>query len=258
MIRTVPVVGTGKPSYAMPRLRPLPASLRASGPRAQKRVNLAFPHVENSNIVDAENLLRASWALVLARYSDKNVVCFGTVVAGRHGGLERVVGPVCAALPIRVRVHGDSTIQALLQDVQKQALEMDQYVHFGLKNLAQLSPDAKDVCDFYSLLDIEREPLSRLLDDETATPVLEATRSNEPSLSYQNGYPNCRLVIQLLVQDDHVELRAQYDPRDLVETQIDAVTNHFGSVVQQLLAQDASALRDVSMVGPRDVERAIA
>lgn len=225
---------------------------------AQKRVNLEFPHQKDTDVVDAENLLRASWAIVLARYSDTNDVCFGTVVAGRRGGLERVVGPVCTAVPIRIRIHGDSTIQALLQDVHNQALEMDQHVHFGLENLAQLSSDAKDVCDFSSLLVIEREPLSRLLDDETAIPLLEAVNSNDSSLWHQKSHPSCRLLIELLVHDDLVELRAQYEPLDLMVTQIDALIDHFVRVFQHLSAQDASALRDVSMVGPRDIERAIA
>ncbi|KAK1624734.1 condensation domain-containing protein [Colletotrichum phormii] len=47
-------------------------------------------------------VMRAAWALLLARYCDSDDVCFGTTVSGRQApvrGVQRIPGPLIASVP---------------------------------------------------------------------------------------------------------------------------------------------------------------
>lgn len=59
--------------------------------------------------VNSQALIQTAYAMVLARYLGTGDVCFGAVFAGRAaevGGVEEVVGPCIATLPVRVDVGG--------------------------------------------------------------------------------------------------------------------------------------------------------
>ena len=52
-------------------------------------------------------ILRAAWAILLARYCDTHDVCFGASVSGRYAsipGVETMPGPMVATVPIRVQL----------------------------------------------------------------------------------------------------------------------------------------------------------
>lgn len=67
-------------------------------------------------------LLQGAWALMLARNTGRNDVCFGVAVSGRPAtlaGVETMVGLFINTLPLRVRVDGDLEVLAWLTALQR-------------------------------------------------------------------------------------------------------------------------------------------
>nr|POE73233.1 nonribosomal peptide synthetase vlms [Quercus suber] len=218
-----------------------------------------FPRTTNSSITKA-TILRAAWALVLARYCDSDDVCFGATVSGRHApvsGIERMVGPTLATVPVRIRLDRQQTVMAMLQQVQTQATEMVAYEQHGLRNISKISQEAKEACDVSSLMTIQ--PLQSMNFGRTAEGGILAAPSADVygAAETLEGYFNYPLVIQGITFDEHVELNLTYHANVLSEARLQALSYHFSQVVQQLLAQDDRPLGALSLAGDWDLQRAL-
>ena len=67
-----------------------------------------------------QSLFQAAYALILGSYLGSSDICFGTVFSGRTlpvAGIEDVVGPCLATLPVRVDVSTSMTLRDLVQDL---------------------------------------------------------------------------------------------------------------------------------------------
>ncbi|KAG9375627.1 hypothetical protein A1F94_013765 [Pyrenophora tritici-repentis] len=103
-------------------------------------------------------LIRAAWAIVAGNYTSSDDVVFGATVTGRNApvaGIEDIVGPAIATVPVRVRLPRDWTVPALLAAVQQQATEMIPYEQTGLQRIAKMGADAQHACGFQTLLIVQ-------------------------------------------------------------------------------------------------------
>ncbi|TLD06610.1 uncharacterized protein PgNI_08015 [Pyricularia grisea] len=217
----------------------------------------SLPSSTDTSIVRA-TVLRAAWALVLARYSNTGDICFGTTVSGRQGsvrGIANICGPVLATVPVRIRLDREATVLSFLSDVQKQAQDMVPYEQTGLQTISRLGPDAKAACDFSSLLVIQPAHIvtADSLTEAILTPITPETAAGEgQSLDNYLTYP---LAVQGLLYQDHVDLNLMYDSSVLNEAQIQAMSIHLEQVINQLLAPaEQQLLGQVSLVGAWDLE----
>jgi amino acid adenylation domain-containing protein len=234
---------------------------RTIGSNAVSRIlrrTITFPRLTDTSITKA-TVLRAAWAIVLARYCNTDDVCFGTTVSGRNApvtGVEGMAGPAVATVPVRVRLDRQQAVSSFLLDIQTQASEMVAYEQFGLKNINKLSPRIKEACDFTSLLVIQ--PVQHTLSGEiTSGAVLESSSGKYGDEEAIEGYFSYPLVVQGLTYDDHVELLLQYNSTVVAESQLVMLSHHFQQVIQQLLEQDGAPLRLLSLAGPSDLQQAI-
>ncbi|PVH90313.1 acetyl-CoA synthetase-like protein, partial [Periconia macrospinosa] len=84
-------------------------------------------------------LVRAAWAIVAGRHTNSDDVVFGATVTGRNApvaGIEAMVGPTIATVPVRVRVRGEQSVPAFLEELQQQATEMIPFEQTGLQRIA--------------------------------------------------------------------------------------------------------------------------
>ncbi|MCZ4517305.1 amino acid adenylation domain-containing protein [Rhodococcus ruber] len=85
--------------------------------------------------VTVNTVVQAAWALVLAAELGRDDVVFGATVSGRPAdltGVEDTLGLFINTLPVRVRVHRDDTVAALLARVQAQSVDLLDSHHMGL------------------------------------------------------------------------------------------------------------------------------
>ncbi|GKT96837.1 non-ribosomal peptide synthetase [Colletotrichum tofieldiae] len=198
-------------------------------------------------------ILRAAWALLLARYRDSDDVCFGTTVSGRQApvrGAQRMAGPLIASVPIRIRIDPRQSVAAFLQDVQDQASEMAAHEQFGLQSIARLSPEAQDVCDFSSLLVIQPDKILGYPDVQGPQVLLPQSGTQFGLGQMLEGYYNYPLVLQVHVSDHQAEVSVTHDSRVLSQPQVQALCCQYDHAVQQLLNPTDTVLGDVSLAGP--------
>jgi amino acid adenylation domain-containing protein len=89
-------------------------------------------------------LVKAAWALVLAKMSGQRDIVFGNLVFGRNipvSGIEDISGPCINMIPIRVRLNEMDRVQDLLALVQEQQLAAMPHESLGFRRLIKNCTD---------------------------------------------------------------------------------------------------------------------
>ncbi|QKX62712.1 uncharacterized protein TRUGW13939_09873 [Talaromyces rugulosus] len=100
-------------------------------------------------------LLRAAWAIVMARHTSSEAVVFGETRLGRNvpvKDMEKIPGPTIASAPILLNVDREQAIKSLLDTVREDGIQMQEFEHLGLQNISRVSDDARAACNFQTLL----------------------------------------------------------------------------------------------------------
>ncbi|ROV92122.1 hypothetical protein VSDG_07569 [Cytospora chrysosperma] len=128
-------------------------------------------------------LIRGAWALVASQYTGSDDVVFGETLTGRDialPGVESILGPLVATVPIRVHVDRASSVASYLQTVQQALLNRTPYQHMGWQNIRKVSRDAQYASEAATGLVIQpdSEHVGNELGFETGDPVREALHFN--------------------------------------------------------------------------------
>lgn len=111
-----------------------------------------------SGPVTIATLLRAAWAFLISRYTNSQDVIFGETLSGRTvpiAGIETIAGPTIVTIPTRIRIESDITVDQYLNNVHATSLDMIPFEHLGLQTIRKINDDAREACDFHSLLVIQ-------------------------------------------------------------------------------------------------------
>ncbi|KAF2102365.1 nonribosomal siderophore peptide synthase Sid2 [Rhizodiscina lignyota] len=106
-------------------------------------------------------LIRGAWSLVASQYTGSDDVVFGETLTGRDiplPGVESIVGPLIATLPVRIRIDRMTSVESYLQTVQRGMLARTPYQHMGMQNIRKVSRDAQHACEAGTGLVIQPEP----------------------------------------------------------------------------------------------------
>jgi amino acid adenylation domain-containing protein len=174
-------------------------------------------------------LIRGAWALVASQYTGSDDVVFGETLTGRDiplPGVESIVGPLIATIPIRVQVRRSSSVEDYLQTVQQAVLARTPYQHMGMQNIRKVSQDAQYACEAGTGLVIQPDPeyVGSELGFELGDVVREAL--------HFNPYP---LMVAFGIRKGGLRVCASFDS-SLIE----------GSQMQRILAQLETACVQLS------------
>ncbi|TGO58604.1 hypothetical protein BCON_0053g00390 [Botryotinia convoluta] len=143
-----------------PQFPRLPSRDYLPTPDANLEINISLDRSTKSPFTMA-TLIRGAWALVASQYTGSDDVVFGETLAGRDislKGVESIVGPLIATVPVRINVSRSSSIEAYLQSVQQCMLARIPYQHMGMQNIRKVSQDAQHACEAGTGLVINSEP----------------------------------------------------------------------------------------------------
>ncbi|UKZ76914.1 Nonribosomal peptide synthetase 4 [Trichoderma virens FT-333] len=105
-------------------------------------------------------VIRGAWALVASQFTQSDDVVFGETLTGRDIpllGVEGVVGPLIATVPIRIRIDRTRSINDYLKAVQQAIIARTPYQHMGMQNIRKVHPDAQHACEAGTGLVIQPE-----------------------------------------------------------------------------------------------------
>ena len=236
-----------------------PPPAASSDRKHQTRIlskSIALPSTSTGMGITKASIIRAAWAIVLARYCDTSDICFGAAVSGRQApvpGLVEMPGPVVATIPVRVRLDSTQRVSALLHGIQSQATEMVAHEQFGVQNISKINADTKDACSFTSLLVVQ--PVRYLTEDDDDEALMSFVNLENSQAELLENYFSFPLVVQGHVYEDHLRLVMIYSSSLLVESQIQAMSHQFEHVVHQISSQQDILLGDISMTSDWDLKR---
>lgn len=105
--------------------------------------------------VSLDVIVQGAWALLLSRLSGQRDVLFGSTVSGRPSelhGADRIIGHFSQALPLRVQVAFEQTVQQYLRALQTAQQQWHQYEHNSLTQVQAWSALPADLPLFQSAL----------------------------------------------------------------------------------------------------------
>ncbi|KAK4147292.1 uncharacterized protein C8A04DRAFT_24535 [Dichotomopilus funicola] len=198
-------------------------------------------------------VLRGAWALVAAQSSGNGDVVFGETLTGRDialPGVEEVVGPLIATVPVRVRVPGSDHSQTLAEEEEEERGKGDKikeylgtiqastaahapHQHLGMQHIRRVSRDALVACEAPTGLVIQvsgEESASQTnvvtaLGFEVADPLLEAL--------HFNPYP---LMLACGIESGRVRVCASFDERVVSTGEMGRVLGRLEKVFLSLVA----------------------
>lgn len=198
--------------------------------------------------------LRAAFALLCSRYFSSADVVFGAVVAGRKapvGGIERVVGPTIATLPVRVRLDAEATVLRLLEAVQRQATDMIPWEQAGLSSIRQLGEEASRACQFQTLLVVQ--PGAQQTFQEGGLFVSEAENQRSDS----GAFDSYALSLVCTLEAGRLSLDFRFDSRVVDRDTIERAAHHLEHLVRRLCTSelDQTPLGEIALTTDRDLNQ---
>ncbi|KAI0154598.1 acetyl-CoA synthetase-like protein [Xylariaceae sp. FL1272] len=198
--------------------------------------------------------VRLAWAILLATVTNSPDASFGATVSGRQAnvsGIESMMGPTIATVPLRVSVDRTRTIRSLLESVQSQSVSMVPFEQTGLPSIRRLNEDCKMACAFQSLLVVQ--PQSQ---HESESFLFESSFI-EPGTDHGdafNQYAIC-LVADLLPQS--LRLRVSYDSAVISCTQISRLVDRFENIYGQISCETngSSLVSQLNTGSPSDLDQ---
>ncbi|KAK1912672.1 hypothetical protein P3342_004608 [Pyrenophora teres f. teres] len=204
------------------------------------------PPSQSATDITTSTLVRAAWAIVTSRYTSSDDVVFGATVTGRNApiaGVEAMVGPTIATVPLRVCLQKDQTVSTLLECLQQQSTDMIAHEQTGLQRIAKMSPGARHACGFQTLLVVQ--PTDDVLGSDD---MLGEWRS----YSEMQDFTTYALMVQCTLAKDRVEVTASFDARVIEQWVVEKMLRQFGFVMQQLA--EAGAEKTVSDIETTTLE----
>ncbi|KAJ2980585.1 hypothetical protein NQ176_g2549 [Zarea fungicola] len=195
----------------------------------------------------AYHVIRGAVGIVLSQHSGSEDVVFGALVSGRNApvpGIESIVGPTIAAVPIRIQITKNETVQTFLNTIQEESTEMIAHEQTGLPLISRVSKSARRGCNFQTFLEVQPE------DDEL-------NYRNEigtwRTASAQDGFTNYALTLDCLLHSDKVLVKASVDTAVLDQDVVEGILEQFDIVLQSLLRAPASQLvSEIDCLTPSD------
>ncbi|KAI0839865.1 hypothetical protein F5Y06DRAFT_17429 [Hypoxylon sp. FL0890] len=212
-----------------------------SGPDQAIRASANLSRVIPGSYIVSTVLLRAAWALTVAKMTGTDDVVFGAVVSGRNDTrLMNVAGPLRNIVPARFQVNRAVQVSDFIEQVHKGMVATEPFAHIHTSQIASISPELRRACQFQNILDVHTS------DSETGLIVpdgLSWAESIEQQPLQESAYA---LAIGCFIEPQRVRLVAQYDNYIIKEVTVGEVLEHLADTLQGLgSAVSGSTLQNV-------------
>ena len=224
-------------------------------PNQRPRPNRTMEHhalsvaVTGSQVTTA-TIVQAAWILVLSSQLSSGTVSFGLTVSGRNtpvAGIETIMGPTLATVPVCYDINLDRSVTQYLQDVQHYFTQMIPYQHVGLQKIKEISAEA---CEFQNLLAIHHA-------EHSGPHSTHEFLFKREEAETEKDFFNYAMILQCSLNGSGaLRAHATFD-EDLVDTsQMHRLLCQLEHTVRQLGSRDGGRmLRQINLVAPEDLQK---
>ena len=212
---------------------------------------LNWPHRD----ITTSTIVRAAWSLLIARHTNSNDVVFGATVTGRQAavpGVESMMGPTIATVPIRVVLEWTAPVIDLLQNLQAQASEMTAFEQTGLQGIRRISPQIGESSQFQSLLVIQPLEQDEGSNNHKLFRTLEADDEKKDNLNAFNTYA---MMVVCQLEASGLDIRISFDSKVIPATQVRRIAGQLELVLRQICVESNSPtkLADINLVSQQEL-----
>ena len=199
--------------------------------------------------------IRTAWALLISRYCNSNTAIFGGTVTGRQAavsGIERIIGPTIATVPLLLTLDPNEIVMQLLQRVQAQGIDMIPFEQTGLSQIRQLGGDAEQACRFQTLLVVEPRQ-ERNADQELFTAT--ADHETDKRVFKAGAFTTYAVMMVCQLQEQGLHLRISFDSTMVEPRLVARMAQQFEHILRQLCVKECQTakVKDIEMVSQQDL-----
>ncbi|EJL93685.1 non-ribosomal peptide synthase/amino acid adenylation enzyme, partial [Herbaspirillum sp. CF444] len=190
--------------------------------------------------VTVNTLIQGAWALLLARFGNRDQVVFGVTVSGRpHDlpGMERMLGLFINSLPLWLEVPAAMRLSAWLAGIQERNSALRQYEHTDLGQIQQWAGQS-GASLFDSLLVFENYPVDEEMRKEATGLTLERYQAVERS-----HYP----LVLTAGPGRSLTLNWKWDPARLDQQTIAAWSAAYLAVLEQFAGAEDVCVGEIAV-----------
>ncbi len=188
------------------------------------------------------NLVQATWAILLCRYNQETDVVFGATVSGRPPslvGIESMVGIFINTLPVRVQVADDTQVLALLKDLQTLAFESEQYSYSSLVEIQGWSEVPRGTSLFESIVVFENYPVDAAVQEHNHSFSINNIHSIE-----QTNYP----LTVVAAPGKQLLVKISYDTSRFDDAAIARMLGHFQTLLEGIVTNPQQHLAQLPLL----------
>ncbi|KAI3399120.1 hypothetical protein diail_7699 [Diaporthe ilicicola] len=188
--------------------------------------------------------IHAAVGIVLSQLSGGiNDVTFASTVFGRAcpvDGIENIMGPTIATVPIRVQFQTGQTVRDLLDKLQHHATSMVPHEQEGIQNIRRMSQSCRNACEFQAYLVVKQDDPA--YPDEPGSGLL-GDWQEAPEQSELTTYP---IMMECRVHDEGFKIRMSFSDEVASGNEAELLMDRFHCVLEQLLqSSSASTMHDI-------------
>ncbi|KAL8707358.1 MAG: hypothetical protein Q9220_007606 [cf. Caloplaca sp. 1 TL-2023] len=185
--------------------------------------------------VTPATILYGTAALVLGAHCRAQDLVFGLILAGRDtalGGILDMIGPAFTVVPFRSRIDRQATLKGHFAEIERRVMSIIRYQDYGLQQIKTCGAGASAACDFGCLVVVQPE-------DEILAGAGLWEEAHGQSAGLADNIP---LSFELILAEENVLVKCNYDPALVSTDVVTAVLGHFKCILQDLSGKDGRGL----------------
>jgi non-ribosomal peptide synthetase component F/aryl carrier-like protein len=204
--------------------------------------------------------IRTCFAILVSRYTGTPEALFGAVVTGRQvaiPGIESLVAPTVATVPLRIKVDRTMLVGKLMQQIQEQAARMITFEQTGLQYIRKMSETASQACQFQALLDVDvSSGTSHEMSAWEAVAPIDGPQCTEDEDSQLKAFNSYALTLKFEVQRQEVKLHMTFDNSIIPKAQVERLGLQVDYILQQLSMPNAleHSSGNIDIASPHDMQ----
>ncbi|MDF0674712.1 MAG: amino acid adenylation domain-containing protein [Nitrospira sp.] len=200
--------------------------------------------------VTVNTVIQGAWAILLSRYSGEQDVLFGITVSGRPPDLpggQAIIGLFINTLPLRVQVAPEANLENWLRDIQATNVELRGYEYSPLLRVQGWSGIKRGVPLFDSVLVFQNYVIDDAIEKHSQELGIDL-------LDGEEGWTDFPLTVTV-VPDQQLSLIFSYDRQCIDDRSVECIAEHWGLLLDSMVANSASRLTELSIVSTGDQQR---
>ncbi len=241
-------LGTLERPCRLPVGRPVSDTAYSAG-RAEMTLSdgttAALKRVAREERVTLNTIVQTAWAVLLARYTDRDDVVFGVTTSGRPADLpdvERIVGMFLNVVPMRIPVRDELPVRRFVREVMAEQLAIGEHEHSSLVDMQRASGVASGQQLFDTVLIYENYPVGAAHDGRT----LQIANHR---VTERTSFP----IALMVGPGERIEILSLYNAERFDRATIERMLHHLAQLLDAIASNPDDRVGDLDLIS--DTER---